>query len=98
MMLALVVHVSASVSCLIRKTKGASTTLIQIHGRLTVEEVADLEGACLSAEGTLFLDVMNLQFADKDGLNAIKRLSSEGAEVVGASPYIRLLLDVAVVG
>jgi len=57
-----------------------------------------LEAACLAAQGALFLDVMNLQFADKEGLNAIKRLASEGAQVVGASPYIRLLLDLALVG
>jgi anti-anti-sigma regulatory factor len=90
------VHLPIVVSCLIRKTTGASTTLIQIHGRLTAEEVAELEAACLAADGTLFLDVMNLQFADKEGLNAIRKLASEGAQVVGASPYIRLLLDIAV--
>ena len=57
-----------------------------------------MEAACLAAQGALFLDVMNLQFADKEGLSAIKRLASEGAQVVGASPYIRLLLDLALVG
>ena len=48
--------------------------------------------------GVDFRTLQDLQFADKEGLNTIKRLRSEGARVVGASPYIRLLLDVAAVG
>ncbi len=77
----------------ITRTDSDSATIIQVDGRLTEGAVADLEGECQSAEGTLYLDLTNLLSADAEGLKAIKRLVENEARLVGESPYIRLQLD-----
>ena len=76
----------------ITKTTSDSATIIQVDGRLTEGSVADLEGECQSAEGTLYLDLANLFSADAEGLKALKRWVENGARLFGESPYIRLQL------
>lgn len=75
------------------KITGESTTTIQIHGRLTVDGVTDLESECRSTEGKLSLDLTQLKSADRAGIRAINALLGNGARLEGAPPYIRLLLE-----
>ncbi len=76
----------------ITRTTSDSATIVRVDGRLAEDAVADLEGECQSAEGTLYVDLTNLLSADAEGLKALKRWVENGARLVGESPYIRLQL------
>ena len=71
---------------------GPSATL-KIDGRLTSEEVAELRLACDRVEGRLILDLSGLQSADRQGVSVLRELRTKGADLVGASPYVQILLD-----
>lgn len=71
---------------------GQSTTL-KIDGRLTSEEVPELRLACDRVEGRLVLDLSGLQSADRQGVSVLQELRTKGVELIGASPYLQLLLD-----
>ena len=75
-----------------RSTEGKAAVL-RIEGRLNADTVPDLEKECRSAEPPLRLDLSGLSSADKDGIQTLRRLSAEGAELFGTSPYVRQLLD-----
>ncbi len=71
-----------------------TATTIRIEGRLTSGDVPDVRTACESAKPPLRLDLSGLKSADTDGIRALQSLSKRGAELHGASPYIRqLMLD-----
>lgn len=67
---------------------------IELHGRLSGPEIAELRTACASQTPPvrLRIDLENLSGASPDGILALKELRASGAHLVGASPYIELLL------
>ena len=67
---------------------------IQLHGRLTGLEIAELRAACASQTPPLCIriDLENLSGASPEGILALKELRASGAQLAGASPYIELLL------
>ena len=67
-------------------------SVIAIHGELLREGVLELRRVCDRVQGKLLLDLTNLTTADAEGLNTIRHLEAEGAEIVMASRYIQLLL------
>ena len=71
---------------------GPSATL-RVDGRLTSEEVPELRIACARVEGRLVLDLSGLQSADRQGVSVLQALRTKGAELIGASPYLQILLD-----
>ncbi len=71
---------------------GEDASTIRIEGQLTVADVPDVKEACESASRPLRLDLSGLRSADVDGIRALCSLSEAGAELHGASPYIRQLL------
>jgi anti-anti-sigma regulatory factor len=66
---------------------------VKLDGRLTGDHVTEVQRVCRAVKGRLILDLTDLQFADLQGVSALKELRAHGAEITGASPYIRLLLD-----
>jgi hypothetical protein len=68
-------------------------TVVTIAGRLGAGGVRELHKLCRSIEGALALDLSGLASADPDGLDALRELVSEGVELRGVSPFIRLLLN-----
>jgi anti-anti-sigma regulatory factor len=66
-------------------------TVVTIGGRLVASTVRELLNLCESVEGVLVLDLSGLVFADARGLEALRELEERGAELRGASPFIRLL-------
>ena len=68
------------------------TTTICIEGRLTAADLPDLRAECQSADFPLRLDLSGLKSADEDGIQALRLLSEEGAELHAATPYVRQLL------
>ena len=71
---------------------GQTATTVRIAGRLTGADLADLRALCESANFPLRLDLSGLRSADNDGIQALQALAEAGAQLHGASPYIRQLL------
>ncbi len=65
---------------------------LKLDGRLTGEEVLELRRACEGVKGSLVLDLTHLQSADRQGVSVLRELRAQGAGLIGASQYIRLLL------
>jgi anti-anti-sigma regulatory factor len=76
----------------ITKTSDARGAILQIDGQLCSENAAELTKEHRSVEGTLVLELSNLQSVDRAGVDVLLELVSLGAEIRGASPYIELLL------
>ncbi len=72
---------------------GQMGTTIRIEGRLTGADLPDVRAVCESAKPRLHLNLSGLRSADSDGIRALRSLSETGAELQGASPYIRQLLE-----
>jgi hypothetical protein len=67
-------------------------TVIRVDGRLVADGIPDLEEACRVARRPLVLDLTHLATTDDTGVVALRRLTGEGVHLLGASPYIGLLL------
>ena len=67
--------------------------VVRVAGRLTGDAVAQLTEACESTEGNFVLDLSKLMFADDAGVEAIRTLREKGADISGASSFIRLLIN-----
>ena len=72
-------------------TKDDSTT-VHVDGRLSARDVSELGRVVRDVEGPVVLDLSNLQSADDTGVATLRTLAGQGAQLVGASPYIALLL------
>lgn len=70
----------------------SGVTVFRLEGWLEGEAVAELERVALESAGPIRLDLSGLRSADTEGLHALRALRTTGATLVGASPYIRLLL------
>ena len=67
--------------------------VVSVAGRLIGAAVVELTDACASTEDNFELDLSKLMFADDAGVEAIRSLREKGAEISGASSFIRLLID-----
>jgi anti-anti-sigma regulatory factor len=77
----------------ITTSSGEDETIIRLEGRLGAKRVEDLKTAVQVAQGTVLLDLSGLQSADAEGVRALRSFAAKGAKLVGASPYIRQLLN-----
>jgi hypothetical protein len=77
----------------ITTASGGDETIIRLEGRLGFIGVKDLKKAVQVALGTVLLDLSGLQSADAEGVLALRSLAAKGTKLVGASPYIRQLLN-----
>jgi len=68
-------------------------TTVKMDGRLTAEEVPELWSVCAEIEGRLALDLTDLKSADRQGVSALQELRAKGADLIGVSPFLGLLLD-----
>lgn len=68
------------------------TAGLKLDGRLTGEEVLEVRRACAGIEGRLVLDLTDLQFADRPRVRVLRELRAHGAQLIGVSPYLGLLL------
>lgn len=69
--------------------------VLALDGRLTSDEVPELRRAVDEVGGEVTLDLAGLQFADRSGVSALRELKAHGVRIIGASPYITLLLGEA---
>ena len=74
------------------KTTDDLQTVLKVDGWLKADDVEELTQAYEATEGTTVLDLSELQSADRDGAEVLRKLIVLGVEIRGASPYIELLL------
>jgi hypothetical protein len=80
------------VDCWIGVVQEANRRLVRLAGRLSIAQVPELLGACAEAL-PIDLDLTDLVSADAAGIEALQRLRSQGATLLGAPGYIQLKLD-----
>jgi len=68
-------------------------TTVKVDGRLTGDQVPELQQVCAEIEGALVLDLTDLNFADRQGVKALHELQAKGADLIGVSQFIGLLLE-----
>ena len=66
--------------------------LVRLAGRLSVAQVPELLEACADT-ASLQVDLSDLVSVDVMGLEALQRLRSQGATLMGAPGYLQLKLD-----
>jgi len=67
--------------------------VVRLEGWLEGEAVAEFERVVNGETAPLRLDLSELRSADTAGLDLLRAVRQAGASLVGASPYIRLLLE-----
>ncbi len=77
----------------ITKALDSETTVLHVAGRLTLESAGLLAEEFQTVDGPVALDLSGLRSADPDGVAIILKIASSGAALLGASPYIELLLE-----
>lgn len=73
----------------------SSSFIVKVDGALTREGLAEFEKVVSQCEGALCLELSELRSLDDDCLTAIQGLLTNGAQIVGASPYMALLIKAA---
>ena len=74
-----------------RVEKGQRITF-RVDGRLVGEDVGELLRLCEELREPKTLDLGGVQFVDDQGVRALRDLRARGFTLLGASPYVRLLL------
>ena len=74
-------------------TTDDATSTIRVEGRLDKSKVPELLTVCRSIRSPLKLCLAGLTSADAGGVEVLRSLAAEGAELNGLSPYIRQLLQ-----
>jgi len=72
---------------------GAGGLAVRVSGQLDAAGAGELRELCRDRSGALILDLEELVAADAASLAALRALREEGGRLIGASHYIRLLLD-----
>ena len=73
-----------------RVEKGDST--IKLDGQLTADVLGELKDECASVRGTLYLDLGQTTWIDRESAEVVKALIAEGAVLSAASPFVEQLL------
>jgi hypothetical protein len=68
-------------------------SMVELHGWLNGPEVAEFRKVCAAKTLPLSIDLKHLVGADAAGILALREQRARGAGLVGASPYIELLLQ-----
>ena len=74
------------------ETKGP-VKVVYVSGRLVEPSIQQLTDVCQPMEGDFVLDLSELMFADDAGIDVIRSLREKGADIGGASSFIKFLID-----
>jgi ABC-type transporter Mla MlaB component len=66
---------------------------VALHGRLDTESLAAFAGIAAALSPGAHCDLTELKSADDVGVVVLAQLRDRGVELVGASPYLELLLE-----
>ena len=67
--------------------------VLHVAGRLTGPATKQLADVCEPMKSQYVLDLSKLMFADDAGADVIRALCERGAEIRGASTFIKLLIN-----
>ena len=67
--------------------------VLHVAGRLTGPATKQLADVCEPMDGHYVLDLSKLKFADDAGTEAIRTFREKGADIRGASSFIKLLIN-----
>ena len=67
--------------------------VLHVAGRLAGDAVAQLTDVCELVDDHYVLDLSKLMFADDAGAESIRALCERGADIRGASSFIKLLIN-----
>ena len=67
-------------------------TTIKPAGRLLSADTAELMRVCEGCEVPVVIDLSDLTFADDEGAMVLRKLRAGGATLVGARPYVAMVL------
>ena len=67
--------------------------VLHVAGRLAGDAIAQLTDVCESVDDHYVLDLSKLIFADDEGAEAIRMIRDGGANIRGASSFIKLLIS-----
>ena len=67
--------------------------VLRVSGRLTGPAITQLSDVCEPMEGHYVLDLSKLKYADDSGADVIRALREKGAEIRGASYFIKMLIN-----
>ena len=67
--------------------------VLHVAGQLAGSAITQLTDVCQPMEGNFVLDLSNLNFADIAGVEVIRTLRENGADIRGASTFLKLLID-----
>ena len=81
--------ISPVVECWIGVTTEGGRRIVRVAGRLKVAHVPELLAACADSP-VLELDLSDLIAADMAGIEALRRMRTNGATLVGTPGYIDL--------
>ena len=65
--------------------------LIRLEGQITGQWVKLLRGTCevpLKNGSRVVVDLKNVSFADRDGIELLRKLADRGVEILNALPFI----------
>jgi len=72
---------------------GKAVVIVLVSGVLAGSAIKQLVDACESIEGHFVLDLSKVTLADDAGIQLLRSLREEGAEIRGASAFIEYLLN-----
>jgi len=76
----------------ITATVRGGVTTIKVDGRLMSEDTEELMRVCEGCDVPVVIDLSDLTFADDEGVEVLKKLRAGGATLVGARPYVAMVL------
>jgi hypothetical protein len=82
------------VLCRIVTRRENNRLVVHLAGRLGEAQVPELLEVCEQSNGPPLLELDELVSADGIGIDALRRIEEQGAELVGMPQYMRLKLDV----
>jgi ABC-type transporter Mla MlaB component len=77
------------VDCRIQVVQEPQRCTIRLAGRLNDVQVYELFSVCARCAGQVRIDLTDLLSADAVGLDALRRLRIDGAQLVGVAQYLR---------
>jgi len=82
------------VECWIGVTTEGERRIVRVAGKLRSAHVPEILTACAGSP-VLELDLSDLISADEAGIEALRRIRTKGARLVGTPGYIKLKIDSA---
>jgi hypothetical protein len=74
-------------------TRGEISTVVRVDGRLSVQGVREFERLVQTIDGPKVLDLTHLVSADDAGVTLLRTFAGQGAQLIGTTPYMTLLLE-----